>query len=347
MKIYMKAYLAENLGDDLFVKIITERYKNHKFYSISDGFSNYKNNPNFSNLKVITKHRIFKNIRKYKLEKLIAKFMDVALTSGGSMFMEQNKNDYKKEFLLKKKNQYILGSNFGPYKTQKYFDTLKNAFSKAEDVCFREKYSYDFFKDLENVRYAQDIVFNLDISNIKITNNRRAIISVIDCENKIDKKYGEKYENTIIELAEYLVKNDYKVCLMSFCKYEKDEDAINRILEKMDKKGIDNIEHYFYNGDIKEALNNIGNSSLVVGSRFHAIILGLLLNKTVMPIIYSDKTKHIIEENNIKAKMIEIKNIDEFNVSDITEIDLTQKNDISKLKIEAEKQFEKLDMILK
>ena len=31
MKIYVDAYFAKNLGDDLFVNILTKRYPNHKF----------------------------------------------------------------------------------------------------------------------------------------------------------------------------------------------------------------------------------------------------------------------------------------------------------------------------
>ena len=34
MKIYVDAYFAKNLGDDLFVDILTNRYQNHKFFAI-------------------------------------------------------------------------------------------------------------------------------------------------------------------------------------------------------------------------------------------------------------------------------------------------------------------------
>ena len=35
MKVYVDAYLAKNLGDDLFVDILTKRYPNHSFTAIS------------------------------------------------------------------------------------------------------------------------------------------------------------------------------------------------------------------------------------------------------------------------------------------------------------------------
>ncbi len=43
-----------------------------------------------------------------------------------------------------------------------------NMLSDVEDVCFRDKYSYNLFKELPNARQAADIVFSMDTSNIKI-----------------------------------------------------------------------------------------------------------------------------------------------------------------------------------
>ena len=48
MKIYVDAYLAKNLGDDLFVNILIKRYPNHKFYSIAENEKGYSK----GNLKV-------------------------------------------------------------------------------------------------------------------------------------------------------------------------------------------------------------------------------------------------------------------------------------------------------
>ena len=35
MKIYLNAYIAQNLGDDLFLDILLKRYPNHEFYAIT------------------------------------------------------------------------------------------------------------------------------------------------------------------------------------------------------------------------------------------------------------------------------------------------------------------------
>ena len=202
MKIYMKAYLSHNLGDDLFVKTLVDRYKNHKFYAISNGFKYNK----YDNLKVYSNKFICKIIRKLKLESYLANMCDITVTIGGSMYMERTEKDKQRKFQIGNNKHYILGCNFGPYKTQEYFDNVKKVFENAEDVCFREKYSYELFKDLKNVRYEPDILFSLDTSNINITNRRRAIISVISCAYKIGENYQKEYENKMLELINFVKK---------------------------------------------------------------------------------------------------------------------------------------------
>ena len=97
MKVYINAYLARNLGDDLFVKILTDRYKNHKFYSISKGFKHYTKN----NLKVYSNPYIFRILKKFQLEKYLANRYDLVVSIGGSMYIENN--DSKRDFSLRKK----------------------------------------------------------------------------------------------------------------------------------------------------------------------------------------------------------------------------------------------------
>ena len=151
MKIYTRAYLTENLGDDLFIKILIDRYKKHQFYSISRGFKNYTK----GNLKVYSNPILFDIIEEFKLEKYLSNKCDLAISIGGSMYMENEK--YIKDYSFGKNKYYVLRSNFGPYKTQGYYNKVYDFFKNAEDVCFREEYSYNLFKDLPNVRYAKEI----------------------------------------------------------------------------------------------------------------------------------------------------------------------------------------------
>ena len=248
MQIYVNAYLEKNLGDDLFLKILVDRYKNHKFYAISNTYSS-KNNL-----------QIYKNTLKMKIlnklglkEKVYIDSKDISVSIGGSMYIE-GLSPIERKKIYGNNPYYILGSNFGPYKTDEFYQKSYRLFETAEDVCFRDKYSYNLFKDLPNIRYAPDIVFTLDKSSIKISEQKKVIISVIDCENEVGKQYQGKYENLIKEMIYFFIEHHYKVCLMSFCKRENDEIAIERILENLDIRTKEKIEKYYYNRKYRRSI---------------------------------------------------------------------------------------------
>ena len=340
MKIYVDAYLAKNLGDDLFVNILIKRYPNHKFYSIAENEKGYSK----GNLKVYSNKYFFKTLKKFQLEKYLANRYDTVVTIGGSMFME--KNDADRDFSLGKNKRYILGVNFGPYKTEKYYQNIHNMMSKVEDVCFRDKYSYDLFKDLPNIRWASDIIFSMDTSDIKLTNRKRAIISIISPKDKLDEKYQEKYENKMIELIKFLDNKGYEICLMSFCKVENDEQEIESIMNKLPEDYRNKVEKYYYNGNIEEVLNVLGDSQLIVGGRFHANIIGLVLGKSILPVLYSDKTLHVLQDMEIDVPIIDIRKLDEFDIQKLTDEQLNIHFDVEKQKNDAQRHFEKLDILL-
>lgn len=340
MKVYVDAYLAQNLGDDLFVDILTKRYPYHKFFAISKNKYKY----NQKNLKIVSNPYLYRAIKKFQVEKYLANMCDLVVSIGGSMYMENNDNT--RDFSLGKNKRYILGTNFGPYQTKEYYENLYGVFKNAEDICFRERYSYDLFKDLPNVRCAPDIVFSMNTDNVIITKRKRAIISVISCQKKLNDIYTEIYENKMVELINYLFKKNYEICLMSFCKEEQDEVAIESIIKKCDDNVKEKIDKYFYDGDIDEALNVIGDSQVIFGSRFHANILGMILGKTVVPIIYSDKTLHVLEDMQFKSKYIDIRELEKFDANSLTEQDLNNVFDISVQRREAGNHFKELDKVL-
>lgn len=355
IKIYIDAVLEKNLGDDLFVFILINRYRNCMFYSQTRfDYSDYKENLKIYSGKYINYiNKIMSAI--FKQGKFCGKILknkcNYMVGIGGSIFMEWgNIKKIKRHFSIysKEKKYFILGANFGPYKTNEFKYFIKESVLKyAQDVCFREEHSYELFKDLPNVRYASDIVFTLDTSNIKITDNKKVVISVIDCDKKINSKYTELYENKIIELIKLFYTKGYEITLMSYCKSEGDEFAIERIISKLDDEKIrKDINKYFYDGNIEEALNVMGDCQIVIGTRFHANILGLVMNKTIIPIAYSDKTLNVLKDMNFKGKVFDIRDMDNFKVNELTDDDLKYKLDVSYQKKDAQRQFEKLDKIL-
>lgn len=342
--------MKKNLGDDLFLKIITDRYPKTMFHIQTPKKYNdslYGKNITF-HYNALTKMKNFVSRRTNQViddvNTSYRKKTDALVLLGGSMFIEKGMSNTQlseqlfKQFTCTDKPYFILGSNFGPYKNNYYLEEYRKVFQNANDVCFRESYSQKLFKG--STRYAPDIVFSMDCNKYPNKNEKKVAFSVIDLINRPElSKFKESYKNKILSLINSFRDKGYKIILMSFCKAEGDEQAIVSILNRLDNK--EDIDTYLYNGNIDEALTVISTSEYVVGTRFHATILGFLFRKKTLPIIYSDKTQHILDDLHFSGETLDIRNLQE------------QEVDISKIEKlvhvpskEAEKHFEKLDQFL-
>lgn len=361
-KVYLNCVYASNLGDDLLIKILCDRYPNVKFI-----LPNYRKGKIYPKMKNFFPYYIntfiYKCIRKIShifnrrcfLDSWLISKCNYIVVIGGSIFME-NKNfvlekDYDLQWYENLPLKYfIIGSNIGPIYTDKYVNDIKNiAIKNAEFVCLRDEKSYNMVKDLKNTCLGSDIVFSLDISMYKKNiSTKRVIISVIDIERKADQIKNPKsdiYNSTICEMITFFIKKGYEVELFSFCKDEGDEVAIDKILAMSEYKDL--IHTYYYKGNINEALTELATAEIIVGSRFHANILGLLLDKTILPISYNDKTINMLKDINFNGKIIDINNIEEFDIDSLTKEDLKYKCDISKIINKSENHFGELDKILR
>ena len=124
------------------------------------------------------------------------------------------------------------------------------------------------------------------------------------------------------------------------------EQEIENIINKLPKTYRDKVERYCYNGNIEQALNVLGDCQLIIGGRFHANILGLVLGKSILPVLYSDKTLHVLQDMEINVPIIDIRKLDEFDVKSLTDEQLNTHFDVEKQKKDAQRHFEKLDILL-
>lgn len=358
-KVLVKGFFENNFGDDLFLKVLVDRYPNTKFYisSTSDYdyfFKKYKNFFIFKkyNILYIIKTifnklmKIIKSDKVYRIESFI-KF-DEIITVTGSLFMENsdtNLNEIKSNYDFKNVRYTILGCNFGPYISNDFLDLHHDSiFKNAFDVCFRDLYSYKLFKDLKNVRHAPDIVFNLDLNDIKNNNSKCVVFSIMNCNKDNTFRIDENlYIAKCIELINFYKKNNYSIKLVSFSKKQGDEDIIEKILKQIT---LDNISKYYYRGNIDECLNYIADCEIIIGTRYHANILGLLFNKKTLPISYSKKTDDALYEVGFNEKIVHLSEFSNLSIDD--EFEIFKPNiDIEKVIFDASKQFSKLDEILK
>ncbi len=352
-KVLLKAYMHNNLGDDLFVYMLLKRYKDNFYtyeYERNYTLSKFENLSYEKNgIENLIDRCFSKFLKKYDYTELKnKKKYDLLVDIGGSLFIENGNYDFwKKRSLNYEKNYipyYILGSNVGPWKNKEFPKLLENnIFKNAEDVCFRDKNSYDLYSHLPNIRYASDIVFSLgDYLNLNNNSEKVVLFSIIDLKYKgLD---TEAYENKMVEMINYFQENNYKVKLMSFCKREGDEKAIERICNKINF--ADKLEKYFYNGNIEEAIDIINSSEIIVGSRLHSNIVGIALDKYIIPIAYSKKTVNVLNGIGFKGKIFKADKISELDIREVMNNINLYKVDREKCNIDSEKQFEKLDLVL-
>lgn len=342
-KIFLVGYTANNLGDDLFIRILLDRYNKTEFVIVAD--RKYKKKMKRDNLHVINdkiykiNEIIHKSVihSKHSYFDILASKYDATVIIGGSMYIEPS-GAFVNNCLQKKKPFYILGINFGPYKTNKYYLKALDFFKRAEDVCFRDKKSYELFSELNNRRLAPDIVFSLELP--KVEENNELFVSVMNFRNKENlSKFHENYITTIVEYIKVNINNFDAINLVSFCEKEGDEIGINQVLEKLSPYEIGKVKTLFYKNDIDELLLAVAKSTVILATRFHSIVLGLSAGKKVIPICYNNKAENLLTDLGFKDYIVKLSNIDKDNLRELS----LNSNDLQKLKNEAKKHFDALD----
>ncbi|MDQ0975378.1 colanic acid/amylovoran biosynthesis protein [Neobacillus niacini] len=359
--ILVSAYYSTNLGDDLFLKILFDRYPNIEWFLLTSNDKYIKTFMNYNNVHIIKTLSVKLGKRNinlfYKLNEILLNFRkyDAFLNIGGSIFIENKdwKNGLKTRSFLpdrfKKYNKktFIIGSNFGPFRDELFIERHKEFFAKFDDICFRDSYSYNLFRELENVRYAPDVVFNLELENNEKL-EKCIGFSIIDLkERKGLNQYYNEYNEKVIQLVEKYVDLGYKIKFFSFCENEGDLGIINYIRSRMNSHYSPSIKVINYEGNIDQFLDEYKACEAIVGTRFHSIILALLLNQAVFPIIYSDKTYNVLKDLSIEDNCCYLKDIENLDINEVVSITKVNRLKDKTVFSNAARQFEKLDAFIR
>jgi len=354
MKIYLRGFFSENLGDDLFIHILAERYPNVNFVLISNSeyAVSYSDEKNVEVIKQNMFDRVIQKIRKNVLNisdiyDQIENDCDASVLIGGSLFQEISGDDGAIKRLETfpgkySKKTYVLGANFGPFHSQDYLDATMDYLKSANDVCFRDRYSFNFFKELSNVRYARDIVFNIDtIIPKKECEDKYVVISVIDFRTRRDLSvFADDYVKFIRKEIGFYHALGYSVHIVSFCKAEGDESAISEILEGCRGKN----EIIEYNGlNWKEIVSDISGADLIIATRFHSMILGFVYQIPTIPVIYNKKCLNILDDLGLSDRGVKTDSLRDISPEQLDPIIIKEIDDIKR---ESENQFLKLDDFL-
>lgn len=350
---FLYAYDRQNFGDDLFVHTITKRYPQVKFYIWTDK-GNRETFRCLPNLKVIDKdsgwirflHKLRPSLVSH-YKGMIENRCAAVVYIGGSIFIEYPEWEQFCtwwEYMVENRPFYALGANFGPWHTEGYREKMDQIFRKMQDVCFRDQYSYDLFVENEKVRWAPDILFSYPMPKVPVK-EMQIFVSVIDCASRDDshglKACDDRYVKSMAALLDQYLDKGHTLVLSSFCKHEGDEKGIRKILDAMGCEADDRVSVLNYDGTNVDAITTaIAESGLVIGTRFHATILAMSAGRAVLPVVYSDKTLHVLEDAGFDGVAYDIRKDAAWEAVEGTILDVEQ------LKIDAQKHFEKLDSVL-
>lgn len=315
-------FFGHNVGDDAFFDMLFKRYPDTMFYimhepSYAEFFSRYPNVRFYDATRpdIIKINAFGEKFNQSNLfEKLLLKICDGVVHIGGSIYQQignwQLDFDIRKERKLRGKKFFAVSNNFGPYTDNSYRDMWAGEFKKWTDICFRDRYSYNLFSDIPIVRYAPDLLFRFPIE--KKESEKKVSVSVIDTlapSRTIEKSTAEAYENKIVELIKRFSSDGYAVSLLSFCAFAGDNAAADRILAALPEEISSNIKNVVYRNNLNEITNEIETSEYVVATRFHAMILGYIAGKKVLPICYSEKMSNVISDLSLSDSIITLDNL--------------------------------------
>lgn len=343
-KVYIIAYSKMNLGDDLFIDMLVNRYKNVEFYSknIQMESTAYKQNKNLYFID-------------YNLDDLLnidITDFDAFVYIGGSIFMEHaggiERIQKLNELAIKCRTLdipfYYISSNFGPYQTEEYKEIVAELFNNVTDICLRDKASFELFNSIENVRYAPDAILSYKLEEVKKEPNTIGI-SVINFKYRESQKiYEEKYYNVLTNSIEHYIEKGYKVKLFGFCEYEGDKNTADLLFSRLSNIQKKSVELVTYTGNIKSFLKKYSKVEYMICSRFHSMILSYLLKQKLYVLSYSNKITNVINDLNLidtYHSLDEITELDCIKLDDFNDVNFNES--ISK---KAENQFKALDDLL-
>ncbi len=352
MNAFLYAYDQVNLGDDLFIEMLLLRYPKVQFYMWSVP-ENRKVFANLKNLHILDPNgwfpRLLRTIRPSfaaRWEALPKDMSDCCVYIGGSIFQEYDTwpnivNWW--QYHSRKYPFYVLGANFGPWQTEAYRDGMAEAFGNLKDLCFRDRYSHEQFPDRS--RLAPDILFGQTFPNAEP--KKQIFLSVIDCASGPNglSQAAQRYEQCLTEIAAEHSCAGYDVVLASFCKAEGDEEACLRLQKALQKRGVESRLLFYTGYNRQQMLQQLKASEMVVGTRFHACVLGLAAGRRVLPVLYSDKTGHMLSDIGFDGPVLDLRE----DIKPVSSNELEKSTvctDAAALALAAEAHFQKLDDLL-
>lgn len=290
-RMYVQAYCQSNLGDDLFVLHLAKRYPETVFYlyAIGDNQKAFLNQPNIRLPGAWDRiRRKGRHVLHLTGEPFDGQGLDGTVVIGGSILWEGAPLNFGEAPC------FLVGPNCEKEYSPAFRQRLAQALKNVRSCCFRDRASFDQFSGLPNVNWAPDVLFDYDV-RLPAQRGQGIGISLVSRKGAFrEDELRETYYSAIEELCERCLQENIPVRLLSFCTPEGDEEAVAAVLEKVSNPEAIAVSRY--RGDPEAFLAEMNGCETIIATRFHAMILGWVLGKNVVPIVYSAKQTQVLAD---------------------------------------------------
>ena len=300
MNVLLEAYLERNFGDDLFVTLLINRYRNHRFYLLDDRKKGYAlvGDSKFGNVCLITEEEAFSDMQKFGAYLLV-----------GGDFYHAN-GDYharvRRAKAIHENGGYVLILGASLYKTYPAdrLPFVQEFFRFVDVMTLRERTSYAQCEALmpdSCALLSSDMAFTL-ASEYGKKQERKGIRKLgVSVRRKMDgtEEQFKVYCKTItdVTMAHLNANEDNRVCFLALSTSGFDDrdviDQIRGLLPHGMNNRIDEIE---YSRDVYSFMDEVSTCDALICTRFHSLCLALIQEKPFYPINYEAKVENLLKD---------------------------------------------------
>mgnify|MGYP000031231233 CR=1 FL=1 len=299
MNILLSAYYDRNFGDDMMVRLAARALAEHELFL------------NERREEFLTPFAGEDNLR--LLSECGQAQIAGELRVTGSYFMMRYKQRMKhmigrayKEWKGKRGLQFksIIGCSVGPFVDQTAERISMIDISAYDLITVRDRYSYEFIKKnvkSANVSYYPDIVFSTPESWLPPRSGEE-LLGVVVHNNVVETGNNYAFAQKLAQMCdEYIARTGKKVLLFVF-----DIGIEYDVLCACNVKALSKYPHMYEfmlhedNGDT--VIKNFARCKTIVSARLHGIILALRMGIPVLPVLYSDKARHMLDDLGFSGK---------------------------------------------
>ncbi len=288
MNILLNGFFDKNFGDDAMQQLVVKQFKEHDFYINC-------------NQKEMLGH-----LEKYKNVHIgcSTPHIDVFLNVIGTGFMYQTR--FAKvtklfEILFKKTDKYpktaLIDCSFERFtsKTEKWL--VKKSVGKYNLITCRDDASYRFLKN--NIKKSQILKFNdIVFSGDYIRKSDGDCLGIAPVNRSKSEKNYEYYKNLAQFADNYIDASNKAVKLFAFDSgSENDVLAVTSIKNMM--KNTDKVKIVVYNSDIDNFVKEFTECNMIIGSRFHSIVLAVMNKINTIAVYDNEKIYRACNDFNI------------------------------------------------